>query len=220
MLQSIIIKLISIPFIFACLTVHECAHGYVAYLLGDNTAKESGRLTLNPLAHIDWLGAAAMLLVGFGWAKPVPVNPYRFKKGGARGIVWVSLAGPVSNLIFAFIIVFVYGILYYTVPAIRMGIGSHWGMYVRLIAQSWASLNVGLAVFNLVPIPPLDGSKVLMYFLPYNASAWMEQNQNTLYLGLMLLTFAGFLNKIITPVISYTLSLIYHGADLLLFFVK
>ena len=150
----------------------------------------------------------------FGWAKPVPVNPYRFKKGGAKGIVWVSLAGPVSNLIFAFIIVFVYGLLFYTVPSVRSGI------YVRLIAQSWASLNVGLAVFNLVPIPPLDGSKVLMYFLPYNASAWMEQNQNTLYLGLMLLTFAGFLSKIITPIISYTLGLIYSGADLLLFFVK
>lgn len=214
MLQSIIVKLISIPFIFACLTVHECAHGYVAYLLGDNTAKESGRLTLNPLAHIDWLGAAAMLLVGFGWAKPVPVNPYGFKKGGARGIVWVSLAGPVSNLIFAFIIVFVYGILFYTMPQVRSNV------YVSLIAQSWASLNVGLAVFNLVPVPPLDGSKVLMYFLPYNASAWMEQNSNTLYLGLMLLTFAGFLNKIISPVISYTLSFIYSGADFLLFFVK
>lgn len=214
MLQSIIVKLISIPFIFACLTVHECAHGYVAYLLGDNTAKESGRLTLNPLAHIDWLGAAAMLLVGFGWAKPVPVNPYRFKKGGARGIVWVSLAGPVSNLVFAFIIVFVYGILFYTMPLVRSNV------YVSLIAQSWASLNVGLAVFNLVPVPPLDGSKVLMYFLPYNASAWMEQNSNTLYLGLMLLTFAGFLNKIISPVISCTLSFIYSGADFLLFFVK
>lgn len=214
MLQNIIIKLISIPFIFACLTVHECAHGYVAYLLGDTTAKENGRLTLNPLAHIDWLGAAAMLLMGFGWAKPVPVNPYRFKKSGARGMVWVSIAGPVSNLIFAFIIVFVYGILFYTIPWVRTN------MYIPLIAQSWASLNIGLAVFNLIPIPPLDGSKVLMYFLPYNASAWMEQNQNMLYLGLMLLTFAGFLNKIMSPIIGYILNLTYSAADLLLFFVK
>lgn len=214
MLQRIIIKLISIPFILICLTVHECAHGYAAYLLGDNTAKENGRLTLNPLAHIDWLGAAAMLLVGFGWAKPVPVNPYRFKKGGARGIVWVSIAGPLSNLVFAFIIIFVYGVLFYTLPAVRTS------MYIPLIAQSWASLNIGLAVFNLIPIPPLDGSKVLMYFLPYNASSWMEQNQNTLYLGLMLLTFAGFLSKFMSPIIRFILNLTYSGADLLLFFVK
>lgn len=214
MLQNLIVKLISIPFILVCLTVHECAHGYAAYLLGDNTAKENGRLTLNPLAHIDWLGAAAMLLVGFGWAKPVPVNPYRFKKGGARGIVWVSLAGPLSNLIFAFIIIFVYGILFYTIN------WTHSPVYLSLIAQSWASLNIGLAVFNLIPVPPLDGSKVLMYFLPYNASAWMEQNQNMLYVGLMLLTFAGFLSKFMSPVITVVFRLIFSGADALLFFVK
>lgn len=98
--QGLLLKLISIPLIFACMTVHECAHGYIAYKMGDNTAKNAGRLTLNPLKHIDWFGALAMFLVGFGWAKPVPVNPYNFKKSGAKGIVWVSLAGPISNLLF------------------------------------------------------------------------------------------------------------------------
>ena len=108
LVNSFIVKLFTLPFIFICLTVHEFSHGFVAYKLGDTTAKDAGRLSLNPFKHVDWLGVLAMLLLGFGWAKPVPVNPYRFKKSGARGIVWVSLAGPVSNLIFAFLLLCIY----------------------------------------------------------------------------------------------------------------
>ena len=199
LLQVGLVKLLTLPFIFVCLTVHEFSHGFVAYRLGDTTAKDAGRLSLNPLKHIDWLGVIAMLLLGFGWAKPVPVNPYRFKKSGARGIVWVSLAGPVSNILFAFVLLIVWEIVYALAPA------AMFNFYFVNIMSSIIYLNIGLAVFNLIPIPPLDGSRVLGYFLPYNASRWMENNGNTLYLILLLAVFTGTLSKVITPTANFIL---------------
>ena len=199
LLQVGLVKLLTLPFIFVCLTVHEFSHGFVAYRLGDTTAKDAGRLSLNPLKHIDWLGVIAMLLLGFGWAKPVPVNPYRFKKSGARGIVWVSLAGPVSNILFAFVLLIVWEIVYALVPA------AMFNYYFVNVMSSIIYLNIGLAVFNLIPIPPLDGSRVLGYFLPYNASRWMENNGNTLYLILLLAVFTGALSRIITPAANFIL---------------
>ena len=134
-----------------------------------------------------------MLLLGFGWAKPVPVNPYRFKKSGARGIVWVSLAGPFSNIIFAFLLMLVWEIMAVIVP------GAAYNYYFFNVLGSVISLNIGLAVFNLIPVPPLDGSKVLTYFLPYNAGKWVENNSNLLYMVLILTVFTGSLSIIINP---------------------
>lgn len=211
MSELLLQKLITIPLIFICLTVHEVAHGFMAYKLGDTTAKEMGRLTLNPIKHIDWIGAFAMFFLGFGWAKPVPVNPYRFTKTGSRGIIWVSLAGPLSNLILAFITIIVYVVLVYTAPNIIMN-----GFAIMLIT-TFASLNVGLAVFNLIPIPPLDGSKVLMYFLPYNAKCRMEQSQQMLFMLLMIASFTGMLGRIIHPIFTF---LINGMVDIVDFVVK
>lgn len=199
LVHGALIKLLTLPFIFICLTVHEFSHGWVAYRLGDTTAKDMGRLSLNPLKHVDWLGVLAMLILGFGWAKPVPVNPYRFKKSGARGIVWVSLAGPFSNIIFAFLLLIVWEIFAAILPA------TAFNYYFANIISSVISLNIGLAVFNLLPVPPLDGSRVLTYFLPYNASRWVENNGNILYMILIIAVFTGALSRIINPLANLIL---------------
>lgn len=193
-INSLLVKLFTLPFIFICLTVHEFSHGWAAYRLGDTTAKDAGRLSLNPFKHVDWLGVLAMLFFGFGWAKPVPVNPYRFKKGGARGIVWVSLAGPVSNLVFAFLLLIVWEIVYLFFPTLFVN------FYFYSIMQNIIFLNVALAVFNLIPVPPLDGSKVLGYLLPYNASRWLENNGNILYIIMIIAAFTGTLSRFVSPV--------------------
>mgnify|MGYP004519735559 CR=1 FL=1 len=161
-----------IPAALFTIVLHEISHGYVAFLLGDRTAKDAGRLTLNPIRHMDVIGLLCMVIFGFGWAKPVPVNPYYFKnrKGG---MALVALAGPASNLILA-----VFGLLLYRLVILIAGLSG----VAALVASSdvvyylilgfarffsiFAMLNVGLAIFNLIPIPPLDGSKIVNAILP------------------------------------------------------
>lgn len=142
-----------------CITLHELAHGLVAYKLGDNTAKEAGRLTLNPLRHIDIMGLAMMVLFKFGWAKPVPVNMRKFKNP-KRGMAITAAAGPLSNLLIAAVILFLYGLL--AIPLDKLG---NTGEYLSQMLYLTAYLSVALALFNVIPIPPLDGSKVLYAFL-------------------------------------------------------
>jgi len=153
--------LISIIPALLCITIHELAHGYTAYRLGDNTAKEMGRLTLNPIKHIDIFGILMMVVVGFGWAKPVPVNMARFKKP-KRHMAITALAGPLSNILLAILVFFIYGLL-------LAPFGAHesegvWYVVFSMISRA-ATLSVALAIFNILPIPPLDGSKILFSFL-------------------------------------------------------
>lgn len=150
----IISILISVIPALLCITLHELSHGYVAWRLGDNTAKNHGRLTLNPLKHLDVMGLLMMLLFHVGWAKPVPVNMYNFKNP-KRGMAVTALAGPVSNLLIAFVFMLLYGLLF--LPLAQ----SMAGAYVLMALELTAELSIGLAVFNLIPFPPLDGSKVL-----------------------------------------------------------
>jgi Zn-dependent protease len=154
--------LISVVPALICITFHELAHGYIAYRLGDTTAKDLGRLTLNPIKHIDIFGIIMMVLFQFGWAKPVPVNMTNFKKP-KRDMAITAFAGPISNLILAVFILFIYGLLY-----ARLGGGyiPGIGAIVLRTLNHTAVLSVSLAVFNLLPIPPLDGSKVLFSILP------------------------------------------------------
>ena len=138
-----------------CITLHELSHGYVAYRLGDDTAKQRGRLTLNPLKHLDPMGLLMMLVFHVGWAKPVPVNMYKFKNP-KRGMAVTALAGPLSNVLIAVVFLFLYGAAFF--PLRQSAVGA----YLLEMLYLTANISLGLAVFNLLPVPPLDGSKVLL----------------------------------------------------------
>jgi len=151
------------------LSVHEWAHGIVAYRLGDPTAKLEGRLTLNPLAHLDPLGTVMFLLVHFGWGKPVPVNP-RYFRHQKRDMALVALAGPASNLVLAFIVVALGSLL----PSLLFLPRPFFLLFQDILVSS-LFLNLGLMAFNLLPIAPLDGSKVLHLFIPWRYDAKYEE---------------------------------------------
>lgn len=162
--EKLLYILISVFCVLFSLTIHEFGHGLAAYLMGDKTAKSSGRLSLNPIQHLDPIGALCLFIFGFGWAKPVPVNPYNFKnqKGG---MVLTSLAGPFMNFVIAFIadlIMTILGGLSFS----QRGIGFDAATLVYTMCYYLMVMNLGLGIFNLIPIPPLDGSKVLGAVLP------------------------------------------------------
>jgi Zn-dependent protease len=193
--------LLSLPAVLWAITFHEFCHGYVAYRLGDPTAMNSGRLTLNPLAHLDPIGALMLLIARFGWAKPVPIDP-RYFKNPRRDMVLVSLAGAAGNILTATVV----GLLMRVLP--------------RAVLLNYAALNflvlmvfinLGLAVFNLLPIPPLDGSKILYVFLP---PRWLETYYKFERYGmmiLMILVIFGVVQRIMSPVVFLLASIIMPG---------
>ena len=192
--------------VLLCLTVHETCHGLTAYALGDPTAKSQHRLSLNPLHHIDWLGLAAMLTLGFGWAKPVPVD-MRYFKHPKQGMALTALAGPVSNLLFAFLALL-------GARAVLSGPAdtAAWGWlywFLLLLAQ----MNVGLGVFNLIPISPLDGSKVLFAVLPdaaYEKLMYYERyGVFILYALIFFGALDGFLSRAVSGVYNVLVNLIF-----------
>ncbi|MFH1007421.1 MAG: site-2 protease family protein [Candidatus Latescibacterota bacterium] len=181
------------PAILFALTIHEYAHGWVADKLGDPTARHAGRLTLNPLSHLDPLGTLMLFLVHFGWAKPVPVDP-GFLKDPKRDMMWISLAGPAANMISA--------VVFGWMVRLLVGMGVHGGVFLMML-QYGVMINIVLAVFNLIPIPPLDGSKILMSVLPPQQAyrfAQLERKGPMVLLGVILLEQWG---KI--PILSGTI---------------
>ena len=152
--------LLSVVPALICITLHELAHGYVAYRLGDDTAKRAGRLTLNPLRHIDIMGLLMMIVFKFGWAKPVPVNMWKFKNP-KKGMAITAAAGPIANLLIALVFLFLYGFLFALLH--RPGRSLNWLLEMLYIT---AYLSIALAIFNIIPIPPLDGSRILLVVLP------------------------------------------------------
>lgn len=177
--------------VLLAITLHELAHGYVAYCLGDNTAKAAGRLTLNPIAHLDPIGALMMFVAGFGWAKPVPVNPFFFKGNRTKGMMLVSLAGPLTNLIIAYIaaVLFVTGTKFF------------YNAFLYEFLLHTIYLNIYLAVFNLIPIPPLDGSKILAGFLPREtAYRYLNTVEQYGFLILMVLIIFNVTDIVLDPI--------------------
>ena len=182
-LLRFIVALIALP-------IHECAHGYAAYRMGDYTAKREGRLTLNPLAHFDIFGTIAMILFGFGWAKPVPINPLNFENP-KKGMMISSLAGPMSNIGLAFISMVLYKLSY--IPE-YMGISGAFLSTVQMFLLYMITINITLGVFNLIPIPPLDGSRIATYFLPQRIYFKIMQYENLIFLGLIIALWFGVLD--------------------------
>ena len=194
--------LLSIPGILIAITFHEFAHGFAAYKLGDTTAKDEGRLSLNPFDHLDPIGTVMLIFAGFGWGKPVHVNPrnYTRKMSMEKGEAIVSIAGPLMNFLLAIIFAIIYiAILKFAGLSF---IATSVGMVVIGIVTTTISINVGLGVFNLIPLPPLDGSKVIMPFLPYKAKQWFINNEQIFYIVFVILFITGLAGRIISPAIN------------------
>ncbi len=192
--------------VFCTLPVHEYAHAFVSTKLGDDTARLKGRLTLAPLAHIDPIGALMIFLVGFGYAKPVPVNPRRFKNPKA-GMALTALAGPVSNIIMAFffmILCNVSSIVFKKTTILFFSVAYSFFMFA-------AQINVSLAVFNLLPIPPLDGSRIINLFIPSKYYFKIMQYERYIILVVFALIFFGILDGPLTAISGY----IMYGISLL-----
>lgn len=200
-LLAIIVILSRCFVVFCCMPVHELSHAYAAYKLGDDTAKLKGRITLNPFAHLDLLGTIMIFLFGIGYASPVPVSVRRLKHP-RRDMALISLAGPASNLLMSFVSSFI--------ACAVMGLSEE-TLVTSAVSQFFmfsASVNASLAVFNLIPIPPLDGSRVLTSILPDKAYFKLMQYEKYIMIGLMVLLFTGVLNGVVSVLSSVLLNIV------------
>ena len=185
-MNSVVYYVLSALAVLITLTIHEYSHGYAAYKLGDETAKSSGRLTLNPIAHLDPFGAICMVLFHFGWAKPVPIDPRNFKKP-KRDFAITALAGPLSNLVAALLSAFLYLCAYAVLIKI-----DYKNDFLLALAQNtldfiyiFHAVNIGIAIFNLIPVPPLDGSRILNVILPSRLYFKIMRYERRIYLFLI-----------------------------------
>ncbi|MBA7615353.1 hypothetical protein ES703_22634 [subsurface metagenome] len=209
MLDNIFEIVWSIPAVLIAITFHEYCHGRTAYKLGDSTAAEAGRLTLNPLAHLDPIGTLMLLLFRFGWAKPVPVNFNRLNHP-KRDMIYVSLAGPIANLAIAVIFALILRLSYYFIGQISMVQTSSFFNLSITILRGWliflqtgVIINLALAIFNLIPVPPLDGSKILLGLLPYSQAYRYAKLESYGPILLLILVLSGIIGKVLFPIVFF-----------------
>ena len=197
-----------ISYLFVLLTafaVHEFAHAWTANYFGDDTPRLNGRLTLNPLAHLDPLGSLMMLIVGFGWAKPVPVNPYALERRSSAALMLVSLAGPLSNLLMAIVAAIPFRLGLVSVYQAQYDLATSSSHFLPTLPQLllvFVSVNLLLMLFNLIPLYPLDGEKIAIYFLPPSWGRTLEAIRPFSPLILLALVFAGGFSLIISPALN------------------
>ena len=236
--DAMISLLLMIPAVLFALTVHECAHGWVSYRLGDPTARNFGRLTLNPVKHIDVMGLICMIFLGFGWAKPVPVNARYYKKP-RRDMALVAAAGPVSNLIMSILgllILYLTYLIYSVTAAEPVSFSLLWWsawnsvppetaavgiklLYIWFVfLTQFSTLNVSLAVFNLLPVPPLDGSRIVYIFLPTKLYFGLMRYERYIMIGMFILLWLGFFSGLLTTIAGFLLNGIIRLIRLLPFF--
>lgn len=189
-----------------CITLHEISHGLAAYALGDNTAKNEGRLSLNPIKHLDPMGLLMMLVFRVGWAKPVPVNMYKFKNPKA-GMAITALAGPMSNVVISIVFLFLFGVLY--IPLYESAVGQYFLEMMKLTAY----MSIGLGLFNLLPVPPLDGSKVLFFCLSDESYYKLMRYEKYGSILMILLVATGALGKPLSAAIGFVYNALTVFAD-------
>ncbi len=193
--------LLTLPSVIIAITFHEFAHANAADKLGDTTPRNQGRLTLNPLSHLDPFGFILLMFANIGWGKPVQINPNNFNSNKSRGFcnAMVALAGPLMNFFIAIIACIVYVVL----KELELEfINTFAGNIIIIFLSTLITINIGLGVFNLVPLPPLDGEKIFRHVLPYKVQDWLDRNYQTLYAVFMILWIFGFLQIIVSPIIN------------------
>lgn len=205
--EGILSLILTIPGVLIALTFHEFAHAFVANRLGDETPKVQGRLNLNPLNHIDPVGFIFLIVAGFGWGKPVQIDVRNFKgkHSISKAEAMVAVAGPIMNFILAFVFLIIYYILF-SVTDVISGLSYEWQQIIYIVMTYIISINIGLGVFNLLPVPPLDGSKILIHFLPYKGKEWFFRNQQIFYIIFLILFVTGLSSVILTPIFSGVLT--------------
>ncbi len=193
--------IITIPAVLIAITFHEFAHAFAADKLGDDTPRRQGRLSLNPLAHLDPIGSLLLLFAGFGWGKPVEVNPTNYNRNISmeKADAIVSIAGPLMNFALAIIFTLLYCAIYKFKVTLFFATT---GQVLKIFLITTISINIGLGVFNLLPLPPLDGSKVIMPFLPSNAKRFFIEKEQIFYIIFVVIWITGLAGTIISPIIN------------------
>ena len=195
--------LLTLPGVIIAITFHEFAHAYAASRLGDDTPRRQGRVTLNPIAHLDPFGTILLIFANIGWGKPVQINPRNFTRNVtmSKGEAIVSVAGPLMNFLLSIILgIILFAILVF---APEFSVLSSTGQIIMEILRIAVMVNIGLGVFNLIPLPPLDGSKIFRSVLPYKAKTWLDRNEKYFYIAFLIMWLVpGVASSIISPIIN------------------